>query len=1714
MEDANKELAAEQDRESSITFPVNAEDAGIHRGGGEQSPVPSVHAPSKEAEGSLRGRQSRYDNFNNRVLISPNERPSRQRVRMTRSPSGESMRQHYSGGESVRQRYSGGESVRQHHSGGESIRQHHSNGESQRQRSKSISLRRYSRSKPFKRLSRSRSRSRLNDKRRTQRRLREDSRLKRHTRSTSSQRMSRSRSRSRLDDKERRARRRSRDYRQEHSSRNAKHFKERSQTRSTCDRNKRRLHSSESDEHYYYVSKRKRSLHRSPRDSYYRCKSPLEHSSKFCNNSVNDSKETHTILDKFLNILKDMKGQSSPNLSHSNVVPEFDPMSKDQTVLTWITKVEECAEIYGWKEKEIIHFALPKLTGIAKTWYRGLDTVLYTWNEWKKLLLENFPCREDYAELLTIMLAKKARYGESLENYYYDKMNLINRCGIKGRKAVDCILNGIDDRAVRVGAQAAQFREPEQALMYLKTVRIGSSRDIGDKSKQDKRVISTTSSNKRLDTNKKIVCHNCNEEGHKSFKCQKPPTKCTTCGKLGHMSIVCRSGKYTQDANQKPSLTTAKDEKQVSELNFLEGSNSKYVFDILVNNKNLLCHVDLGSQCTLIRENEAKKLNLLINTDNLPLMRAIGGHHVKPLGKSRVDVTVQSIKENIEVLVVEDHVLKYPVLLGHTFTELPRITIIKTPDKLIFERNTCNKLFLLVEEKVILKPHEINTIPVVSSNNFEGSVYVNGSMRGGVNQEHFLLSGEYTFKAGSGLVVVVNMCDYDIIFNEGMLLTRALPIISSIDTFSVTFDNTHLDNSINCGPNIPSEQRKQLQNLLSKYNDCFLSGLKDLGLTAVGEMVIELENTEPVAYRPYRMSLSERNLVREMVGEMLDAGIIRESSSPYASPIVLVKKKTGEKRLCVDYRALNKRTKKDHFPLPRVEDQLDQLAGNKFFILLDLASGYYQIPISKSSQDKTAFITPDGQYEYLRVPFGLVNAPSVFQRTINKILLEAKVKYALVYMDDILIPARSFQEGMARLEEVLTLLRKGGLTLKLAKCNFFFEEIDFLGFEVSASGIKPGMRKTEAVGKFPTPKSQHELRQFIGLASFFRRFVRGFAVICKPLTDLLKKDCPWKWATEQEEAFHKIKEILVSRPILTLYDPKRETQLHTDASKHGVAGILLQKSDEGLFKPISYFSRKTTPDEQRLHSFELETLAVIASLNRFRVYLLGVPFKIFTDCNALRTTLTKRDLIPRIARWWIQLTEFDCEIEYRPGTSMAHADALSRNPVGEAIAEEHCILDVLETESEDWITTVQSSDEEVARIKQILSDPNSDEVINVITHFKLKDGKVYRLVGPEGEKSMRWVVPKGVRWQIAKMNHDDIGHFGFEKTLHRIQQSYWFPKMRRFIKKYVRSCLECAHHKGTNGKQQGELHPIKKPEIPFHTIHADHLGPFVRSKRGNVYLLVIIDGFTKFINIKPVKNTKSSTSIRILREHISFFGTPVRLITDQGSSFTSNSFRSFVKSQGIKHILNAVATPRANGQVERFNRTILDALSTKCHGKDDKCWDDYVPDVQIGLNTTLHKTTGKSPSELLFGIRLKSSTENVLSEIIDEVVDVIPLEDLDEARRKAGARISDQQLKDKLNFDSKRVTNVSFSIGDLVSIKRDTPSDGKSKKLVVKYQGPYRVAKVLPNDRYLIEDTPLTRKKGKRRYENIIAIDKIKPWLSFDKNFASSESEIDSALDE
>lgn len=351
---------------------------------------------------------------------------------------------------------------------------------------------------------------------------------------------------------------------------------------------------------------------------------------------------------------------------------------------------------------------------------------------------------------------------------------------------------------------------------------------------------------------------------------------------------------------------------------------------------------------------------------------------------------------------------------------------------------------------------------------------------------------------------------------------------------------------------------------------------------------------------------------------------------------------------------------------------------------------------------------------------------------------------------------------------------------------------------------------------------------------------------------------------------------------------------------------------------------------------------------------------------------------------------------------------------------------------------MQQNDPEIQRCASVLKDNQTNNIIEITKNFVVNRGLLYRVTSDRN----RWVVPKGVRWQIMKSNHDDIGYFSFDKTYDKIKATYWFPKMRRFIKKYVESCLECAHAKAPVAKKAGQLHPIEKIAEPFHTVHIDHLGPFIKSRHKNTHMLLIIDSFTKFIIITPVRNTKTASSIKALTAYFHTFGVPKRIISDRGTSFTSHKFKEFLNDLGVKHVLNAVCTPRANGQVERYNRTLLAALTVCNVGKSERVWDDSVSKIQWGMNNTLNKGIGKTPAQALFGTELSGMSDALLR--LGVAIDKGDLE-RDIIREEITEHIKLDQKKQKDRYDRKR-KHVEYKIGDLVRIEREVQSTGQSIK--------------------------------------------------------------------
>lgn len=615
-------------------------------------------------------------------------------------------------------------------------------------------------------------------------------------------------------------------------------------------------------------------------------------------------------------------------------------------------------------------------------------------------------------------------------------------------------------------------------------------------------------------------------------------------------------------------------------------------------------------------------------------------------------------------------------------------------------------------------------------------------------------------------------------------------------------DNCWVENNskVDVNTNLNTLELEEFKTLLRKYRKCIAFTVQELGKCATTKMSIKLNCDEPIATKPYRLPFAMRPIVEKKIAELLQNGIIRQSESPYASPIVLVEKKNGESRMCVDYRRINKITIRLPYPMPNLEEQFALLSGNKYFTILDLKMGYHQIEMEESSKPYTAFITHNGHFEYNRMPFGLVNAPSVFQTLMNKLVKQLNPGEVTAYLDDIVIPSPDVATGISRLQNFLELLKVHGLTLRLDKCKFLSEEIPYLGHIVNKNGIRPGDEKLSAIKNFKTPTNVTEVRRFLGLTGFFRKFIENYSIITKPLTLLLKKNEKYKWSKSQQESFENLINLLCKKPVLALYDFNAEHEVHTDASSLGLAGVLLQSTDGRTWHPVSFYSRHCTEAESKYHSSELEVLAAVESLDRFRVHVLGKHIRLITDCAALAKVKEKTELNRRIARWLLRLLEYDVEFIHRAASRLAHVDALSREP--DLPPEEPEVAGLvfhIATGSDDWLYTMQIQDESLREIIAVLRhERKNDQEKQIRTDYCLKNGRLYR----KEKEGLKFVVPKAVRWRITQHNHDNHGHFGLEKTVARIKQNFWFPRIRKYVKEYLAACVDCCYNKARTGKAE------------------------------------------------------------------------------------------------------------------------------------------------------------------------------------------------------------------------------------------------------------------------------------------------------------------------
>ncbi|GFR43102.1 hypothetical protein Agub_g3949 [Astrephomene gubernaculifera] len=731
--------------------------------------------------------------------------------------------------------------------------------------------------------------------------------------------------------------------------------------------------------------------------------------------------------------------------------------------------------------------------------------------------------------------------------------------------------------------------------------------------------------------------------------------------------------------------------------------------------------------------------------------------------------------------------------------------------------------------------------------------------------------------------------------------------------------------------------------------------------------VVPLEpGARPPAQRMFRYSVLEREEMQRQISQLLSQGFIESSCSPFGAPILFARKKDGTLRMVVDYRALNNITIKNRYPLPRIDDLLDRLCGATVFSSLDLTQGYHQLLMHDEERERTAFRTPFGHYQYKVLPFGLTNAPAVFQSAMNSVLQD--LPFAVVYLDDILIFSKSRDEHVEHVRVVLERLERNKYYAKLAKCEFFKESVTFLGHIISGAGIQPDPRKTAVVCKWPKPMNVSELRSFLGLANYFRKFIQGYANMVAPLTKLLSSKASWpdEWTSSCDEAFALVKEALTSAPVLALPDPALPYEVIADASGVALGAILLQNE-----RPVAFESRKLNPAELNYHTTDRELLAVVHALKVWRCYLEGAKFTVVTD-HEPNTALKKQPVLSRRQARWLELLEsFAFDWQYRAGKTNP-ADPLSRFPghvnMCAVMAMKTRASRVLGTRAPSGVTLESLGS--LPQFEQLvlqgyLTDPWFSDVANTKA-LTQRDGFWY-----QGELL---VIPNAgdLRKKVLHLCHDHplSGHAGVTKTLHLVRRTFWWPKVHVDVRDYCKSCDSCQRMKPEHVLSPGKLLPLPIPDRQWSVVTMDFVTDLPPSQDGHGYtaIYVFVDKLTKMAHFVPCYTTDDAEKVAQLFVNtvVRLYGIPTAVVCDRDPKFRSAFFTSLCALLNTQINMSTSYHPQSDGQTERMNRTLEDMLRHYVAG-DTASWAQYLPLVEFAVNNAYQESTKTTPFRLMYG---------------------------------------------------------------------------------------------------------------------------------------------------
>lgn len=889
-------------------------------------------------------------------------------------------------------------------------------------------------------------------------------------------------------------------------------------------------------------------------------------------------------------------------------------------------------------------------------------------------------------------------------------------------------------------------------------------------------------------------------------------------------------------------------------------------------------------------------------------------------------------------------------------------------------------------------------------------------------------------------------------------------------------------------PTLSLEEKAEILKLVEEFSDVFSTPDKPLQRSKQCQVRIHTTGP-PLQSRPYPLAIQQRAKLREELDRMLKLDVIQPSSSAWSSPIVMVPKPDGTIRFCCDFKKFNLQLQKDQYPLPMVQDIIDQLGGNRYFTALDLTSAFWQLNIHPEDRYKTAFTTFYGLYEWKSLPFGISIASASFQRWMEVVFKEEiSSSKIVVYIDDIICMSKTFEEHIQNLRQVFNKLKDASLTLSKKKCNFAMHEITVLGFLLNEEGYRPSPKNVEAIKRLPPPKCLKELQRFLGLAGFYRRMIKQYSQLVKPLTDLLQKDVKFIFGPEQKKIYEKLKQLITSYPILAHFEFGLPTIVHTDASTEALGGILLQVR-KGREHPVIYESRKLTRAESKWTITEIEMLGLCFALAKFRKFILNTKFSVRTDHKALVYLRNfKEQLSPKLTRMAIKISEFgDFPIIFRPGKLMTDVDALSRLPARDPTIEDEellklptlCILYI----SPQEFNTSQSTDSFSLRIKDLLTDPTITKkpkrfaIINELIYYLPQRNPLNPVI----------VLPSKLVKPILEEFHSTPygGHQGVKKTKYKIQQKYYFPKMNLKIQKFVNSCFLCQTRKKPPLKPAGLLQSIEPTSI-FHTVGLDFAGPFPVTPSGNKYILLAVDLYSKWLETKAVEKATSTIVANFLLELISRHGFISTLISDRGSQMTSHLLRDTLASLKISHNLASTAHHQTNGNTERAIRSLYNILAMFMDQHQSN-WADVLPLATFAFNSGPAESTKLYPFLIVYG-----REPNFPSSFSPEIS--VPLSQhllkLQTIRNSTKNNIMESQIHQAIQYNKRRRI-VHYKEGDKVMIFKERRKKGLNPKLQRHFYGPFLIKQKLSDLNYKI--TPLFGPKANIS-EEIVHVETMKKF--------------------